>query len=209
MVPIMDIGVLDFTTIYKDIINNNSFVGSHSESGGVTYIPTESLKYRDFLRVNGSNHYITLAENTVSFNRSKIISNTDLGIFTVATDYTGTGMAEEAGVELGKSVVRSADVSHNSSYYIYYSTGEYQKGKGITFDSYRTAIKSDTPSKFYPGYHFPNYNQVSSDSFEERDRHQNYFFRFKVIMIFSLGFRKNIVYGYYLFAFLRFFINIP
>ena len=175
-----DIGVLDFTTIYKDIINNNSFVGSHSESGGVTYIPTESLKYRDFLRVNGSNHYITLAENTVSFNRSKIISNTDLGIFTVATDYTGTGMAEEAGVELGKSVVRSADVSHNSSYYIYYSTGEYQKGKGVTFDSYRNAIKADTPSQFYPGYHFPNYDQVSSASFEERDRHQNYVFRFKI-----------------------------
>ncbi len=175
-----DIGVLDFTTVYKEIIDNNSFVGYVSESGGVTYTPTASLKYRDFLRVNGSGHYITLAENTVSFNRQRIITNSDLGIFTVATDYTGTGMAEEAGVELGKSVVKSIDVSHNSSYYVYYSTGEYEKGKGVNFDDYRAAIKTDTPSHFYPGYHFPNYDQISSASFEERDRHQNYVFRFKV-----------------------------
>ena len=175
-----DIGVLDFTTVYKEIIDSNSFVNNVEESGGVTYVPTASLKYRDFLRVNGSGHYITLADDTVSFNRQKVITNSDLGIFTVATDYAGTGMAEEAGVELGKSVVKNVDVSINSSYYVYFSTGEYQKGKGIAFDNYRAAIKTNTPSDFYPGYHFPNYDQVTSESFEQRDRHQNYVFRFKV-----------------------------
>lgn len=175
-----DIGVLDFTTVYKEIIDSNSFLDSHSESDGVTYVPSPSLKYRDFLRVNGLSHYITLANNTVSFNRQKVITNSDLGIFTVATDYAGTGMAEEAGVDLDKSVVKSLDVSINSSYYVYYSTGEYQKGKGIAFDNYRDAIKTNTPSDFYPGYHLPNYDQVSSEGFEQRDRHQNYVFRFKV-----------------------------
>ena len=175
-----DIGVLDFTTVYNDIITPTSFSNSTSESGGYNYVPSSSLKYRDFLRVNGDGHYITLEPNAVSFNRQRVITNTDLGIFTVATDYTGTGMYEEAGAELGKSVVKKVDVSIDSSYYVYYSTGEYQKGKGINFDNYRNAIKTNTPSDFYPGYHFPNHDQITSNSFEQRNRHQNYVFRFKV-----------------------------
>ena len=176
-----DIGVLDFTTVYKDIITSSSFNNSQSLSpDGVTYVPSDSLQYRDFLRKNGAGQYVTLEQNSVSFNRQKIITNADLGIFTIATDKTGTGMNEDATNDLNNSVVKYEDVSVNSSYYVYYSTGEYQKTNGIEYDNYREAIKTNTPSDFYPGYHFPLYNQITTASFDQRNRHQNYVFRFKV-----------------------------
>ena len=175
-----DIGVLDFTTVYDDIITPTSFSNSVSLNPGVTYVPSTSKMYADYLRVNNSNQYVTLAENTVSFNRNRIISNADLGIFTIATDSGGTGMGPDAGSYLDRSVVRKEDVSVNGSYYVYYATGEYDKSKGISFAKYRDGIKEDTPEQFFPGYHFPNADQISTESFEQRDAHQNYIVRFKV-----------------------------
>ena len=183
-----DIGVLDFSTVYDEIIDDDSFVGSSSNpGGGVTYVPSSSLKYRDYLRYNSAGTYVTQAANTVSFRRQKIISNSDLGIFTVATDYQGTGITTDAGNALDKSVVKKEDVSINGeSYYVYYATGEYQKGKGIALSEYTDSIKSDNPTEFHVGYHLPYYDttnektNITSESFDQRDRHQNYFFRFKV-----------------------------
>ena len=175
-----DVGVLDFTTVYNEIIDGSSFTGSTTLTNGVTYTPGPSLKYRDYLRNNGSN-YVTLANDTVSFNRQKIITNTDLGIFTIATDNTGSGMYDDAGNGLEKSVVKKeANLTVDSSYYIYYATGEYDKNFGINFAEYRDSLQSDNPSVFYPGEHFPSDEQVTSESFEQRDRHQNYVIRFKV-----------------------------
>lgn len=175
-----DIGVLDFTTVYDDIITPTSFNGTTYLNPGYTYVPSSSKMYADYLRINNSNQYVTLAENTVSFNRNHIISNTDLGIFTIATDSGGTGMGTDAGSYLDRSVVRKEDVSINSSYYIYYATGEYDKTKGISFAKYREGIQDETPEQFFPGYHFPNADQISTESFEQRNAHQNYIIRFKV-----------------------------
>ena len=175
-----DVGVLDFTTIYNEIIDNSSFTGSTSLTNGVTYVPSSSLKYRDYLRNNGTN-YVTLEADTVSFNRQKIITNTDLGIFTIATDNTGSGMYDDAENGLEKSVVKKeSNLAVDSSYYVYYATGEYDKSFGINFTEYRDSLKSDNPSLFYPGEHFPSNEQVTSESFEQRDRHQNYVFRMQV-----------------------------
>ncbi len=175
-----DIGVLDFTTVYNDIITPTSFNGSVSLNPGVTYTPSSSKLYADYLRVNNAGQHVTLAENTVSFNRNRIISNSDLGIFTIATDSGGTGMGPDAGSYLDRSVVRKEDVSVNDSYYVYYATGEYDKTKGISFAKYRDGIQEDTPEQFFPGYHFPNADQISTESFVQRDAHQNYIVRFKV-----------------------------
>lgn len=176
-----DIGVLDFTTVYKEIIDEHSFDISDStpKTSGIAYTPTASLKYKDYLRYDGVN-YITLEKNSVSFNRKKVISNSDLGIFTIATNQSGTGMNEDAGNGLELSVVRTEDLRVDSKYYVYYETGEYQKGKGITFDKYRDSFNSYNPSEFHLGYHFPNADQITSESFEQRDLHQNYVFRFQV-----------------------------
>ena len=177
-----DIGVLDFTTIYDDIITPTSFNGSVALTQGRTYIPSDSRKYRDFLRKNGSDQYVTEDYYTVSFNRQRIINNTDLGIFTIATDRTGDGMGMDAGNNLSESVVRHEDLAVNSSYYVYYATGEYNKETkaSLPFSVYRSDLLDDTPSQFFPGYHFPNYDQVSTKSFDQRDAHQNYMVRFKV-----------------------------
>ncbi len=176
-----DIGVLDFTSVYNEIIDSHSFDTSTSlPGGGVSYTPSSSLKYRDFLRINGSGQHVTLERDSVSFRPQKIISNTDLGIFTIATNESGSGMDYEASNDLEKSVIRNEDVSVDSNYYIYYATGEYQKDKGPTFDKFRNALNSNTPSSFHPGYHFPNYDQITVESFEQRNWHQNYIVRFKM-----------------------------
>ena len=175
-----DIGVLDFTTVYDDIITPTSFSNSVSLNPGVTYVPSDSRMYADFLRKNNSNQYVTLATNTVSFNRNRVITNTDLGIFTIATDTGGDGMGIDAGSYLDRSVVRKEDLSVNSSYYVYYATGEYDKTQGIAFSKFRDGMQEDTPEQFFPGYHFPNADQISTESFVQRDLHQNYIVRFKV-----------------------------
>ena len=182
------IGVLDFSTVYDQIIDDNSFVGTQTFQTGKTYIPASTATmYNDYLRINSSGQYITSAVNEVSFNRQKIISNTDLGIFTVATDYTGTGMYDDAANGLDRCVVKKEDVSINSnSYYVYYATGEYEKDKGVAFSEYTDSLKTDNPTEFHVGHHLPYYDtttqtsNITSESFEQRDRHQNYFFRFKV-----------------------------
>ena len=146
----------------------------------MTYVPSNSKKYKDFLRKDGSSRYVTLGTDTVSFNRQRVIANGDLGVFTIATDQTGTGMNDDAQNGLDKSVMRKDDPSVSSKYFVYYATGEYQKGKGFNFSDYRESLISNRPTEFHPGYHFPNANQVTSESFEQRDKHQNYIIRFEI-----------------------------
>ena len=188
-----DIGVLDFTTVYEDIINDNNGYSFNNGTGhesnvngygtsnnGIIYKPSNSITYREYLRKDNGGNYVTYAVNTVSFNSQKVIASPDLGIFTIATNQTGTGMNEEAGDStLPNSMVSKEATSINSNQ-IYYTTGEYQKDGGISFSEYRDSFKSDNPTEFHPGYHFPHINQVTSGSFEQRNKHQNYIIRFKM-----------------------------
>ena len=183
-----DIGVLDFSTVYDDIIRKPANPSDPSPSftspygvekyGGVTYNPTTSRKYADYLRKKGDD-YITLEENSVTFNGRHVISNNDLGVFTIATHYDTTGMDDQVGYYLDYSVVRKDDTVVNDKYYIYYSTGEYQKGWG-TFSDFTSSMSADNPVQMQIGHHLPRADQVSSGSFDLRDRYQNYFFRFQI-----------------------------
>lgn len=188
------IGVLDFTTIYRDIISDTSFDGSHTQSGltaGVTYNPIPTTKYLQYLRYYEGN-YITIAEDSVSFRGRQIITNTDLGVFTVATDARTTGMHGNAGENIDRSVVLTDDdltiddASGEDNYYIYYSTGEYNKtyhsthGTGLTYGNYVDNFQSDSSTSILPGRHFPRKDQVTRESFETREARQNYFVRFKL-----------------------------
>lgn len=184
-----NIGVLDFSTIYNDIISNSSFSNSTSSGGGVTYEPILTSKYEQYLRKNDDN-YITQYVDSVSFRGRKIITNTDLGVFTIATDARTTGMYSQTGDNIERSVVLSEDNlgvgTNNDDYYVYYSTGEYSKsynikyGTGITFENYKSSFNNKTNTNFLPGYHVPQRNHLSKDSFETREAKQNYFFRFKL-----------------------------
>ena len=186
-----NIGVLDFTTIYQDIIDSNSFYGSHDAtgdvSGGVTFNPVSTTKYMQYLRYY-SNQYITKQVNSVSFKGRSIINNTDLGVFTIATDpQTGEGMY--SGDHLDQSVVLTEDLTINNNYYIYYSTGEYNKGYHerygrSSFNDYIKSFDSNNAaadsSHILTGYHFPRRTEVTRESFEIREARQNYFVRFQL-----------------------------
>lgn len=185
-----NIGVLDFTTIYGDIINSTSFKNSTTPAGltnGVTYKPISTSKYLEYLR-NFNNQNITLEEDAVSFKGRSIITNTDLGVFTIATDAATTGTDSNSGINLSYSCVESENLAINGNYYIYYSTGEYNKtyasSHGSEFSNYIASFNSGNTtaaeSHILPGYHFPARDQFSRESFATREARQNYFVRFKL-----------------------------
>ena len=184
-----NIGVLDFTTIYKDIISSTSFNGSHAAAGvtaGVTYNPILTSKYLSYLRKN-NNDYITLEADAVSFKGQEIVNNTDLGVFTVATDAMTSGTGTDSGQSIDRSVILSDDdLAIDGSYYVYYATGEYSKEyhskykTGLKFSDYIGSFNIRTGTTILPGYHLPQRDQLSLDSFETRESRQNYFFRFKL-----------------------------
>ena len=188
-----NIGVLDFTTVYSEIINSNSFTGSGSVAGlsaGVSYVPIENSKYDQYLRkYNGT--YITKAANTVSFRGRSIIKNDDLGVFTLPTDALTTGMNSDAAMNLGASMISTEDnLAINNNYYVYYSTGEYnasyQSTRGHSsfknyLDSYNNSDNSTgLTSHILTGYHIPSRTELTRASFETREARQNYFVRFKL-----------------------------
>ena len=187
-----NIGVLDFTTIYSQIIDNNSFAASppaaQGVSAGVTYIPasTAYAEYEKYLR-NYNNQYITLKKDSVSFAGRKIITNQDLGVFTVATD-PETLDGASSGMYLDRSVILSeskADLTYNNDYYIYYTTGEFNKEYqetygGSTITNYLDNYNNRNNNHFLAGYYIPSKDQVTRDSFITREERQNYVIRFKL-----------------------------
>ena len=186
-----NIGVLDFTTIYNDVIDSSSFVGSRNASevtsppvaAGVTFNPIPTTKYEQYLRhYNG--YYITDNNTSISFKGQSIVTNTDLGVFTVATDPKTAG-GFYSGDNLSRSVVRKEDLAIDGDYYIYYSTGEFNKTYqtehgGSTYGNYLDAYDSANSNYILPGYHLPRKDQVTRDSFMVREARQNYFVRFKL-----------------------------
>ena len=186
-----NIGVLDFTTIYNDVIGANSFTNSQNASSvttppvsaGVTFTPVSTTKYEQYLR-NFSGYYITDSVNSVSFKGRAIITNTDLGVFTVATDPNTSG-GIYSGSFLDRSVVYTENLAVNNGYYIYYSTGEFNKEYqtrhgGSSFGSYLSSYNEYNSNHILLGYNFPNKDQITRDSFEAREARQNYFLRFKL-----------------------------
>ena len=187
-----NIGVLDFTTIYKEIIDDNSFANSQNAVGvsaGITYAPIPTSKYEQYLRKNNGT-YITKEEDSVSFRGRTIITNTDLGVFTVATDAATQGTGSDSGQNIDSSMILTEDVAikdtnNNNEYYIYYSTGEFNKAYhtahgGSTFANYIASYNASNNSHLLLGHHFPSKDQFSRDSFEVREARQNYFVRFKL-----------------------------
>ena len=181
-----NIGVLDFTTIYRDIIDSNSFANSGPASGvssGVTFNPASTTKYEQYLR-HFDGQYITLSEDSVSFKGRTIVTNTDLGVFTVATDPL-TGAGAYSGDNLERSAILTEDLTVNGNYYIYYSTGEYNKAYqtahgGSSFDNYLDSYNTYNSAHILPGFHFPRKEQITRDSFMIREARQNYIIRFQL-----------------------------
>ena len=183
------IGVLDFTSIYKDIVADDTFSNSYDpypNNGvdpdvGVTYKPSSTSKYLSYLRSDTDNtdidlKYVTLQQNAVSFAGQKIIRNNDLGVFTVVTDPSNDNNGRMSGNLLNRSYINK----ENDINYIYYSTGEYSSESGIAFSRYRNSFNSNNPTDFIIGNHFPDMSKVTKESFDVRERHHNFYVRFKL-----------------------------
>lgn len=187
-----NIGVLDFTTIYREIIDDHSFDNSTTAVGvsaGVTYEPIPTSKYEQYLRKNNDT-YITNEEDSVSFRGRKIVTNTDLGVFTVATEASTEGTGPDSGQNITSSMILTEDLAikdagNNDNYYIYYSTGEFNKDfyttyGGSSFSNYVDTFNSSNSQHLLAGHHFPRKDQVTRETYELREARQNYFVRFKL-----------------------------
>ena len=168
---------------------SSSFTNSVDSMGGKTYVPIPTSKYEEYLRQNTNDQYITLQQDAVSFKGRSIVTNTDLGVFTVATDAATDGDGNNSGSRLDKSVILTEDLAINDNYYIYYSTGEfninYKTAHGSSsfkeyLTSYNAGNSNSDNSHILPGYHLPSKDQITRDSFETREARQNYFLRFKL-----------------------------
>lgn len=192
----LETGVLDFTSVYDSIIDSsvdeqqnktssNSFYNSSNYAGGgVTYKPITTSDYITYLRKNG-NTYVTKEEDAISFKGQEVVTSTDLGVFTVATDTGTSGLGIYAGTSLQNSLVKKeSNLAIDGKYYIYYSMGEYNKAyndtyhSSIKFSDYLTSINSDKPSYLLKGNHLPNKDNIDKESFLVREQRQNYVFRF-------------------------------
>ena len=187
-----NIGVLDFTSIYSQIIDSNSFAenppAAQGVSSGVVFTPASTAyeEYEKYLRLF-NNQYITLKKDSVSFAGRQLISNKDLGVFTIATD-PETLDGTSSGMYLDRSVILSeskADLTYNNDYYIYYSTGEFNKEYqtnygGSTIANYLDYYNTRDNNHFLAGYYIPSKEQVTRDSFITREERQNYVIRFKL-----------------------------
>ena len=189
-------GVLDFTSVYNNIIDSsvdqqgnklssNSFYSSSDYAGGgVTFKPISTSDYITYLRKNG-NTYVTKQENTISFKGQEVVTSTDLGVFTVATDTGTSGAGIYANTSLDNSIIKKeSGLDIGGKYYIYYAMGEYNKAYSeayhntIGFTDYLTSMNSDTPSVMLKGNHLPSKDDIDKESFLIREQRQNYVFRF-------------------------------
>lgn len=200
------IGVLDFTTIYEDIVPDTDEAFDDYDSTGLTsavrFGPNTDSKYEKYLRYDGPNesnkgNYVTEKKGAISFRGQRIIKESELGVFTVATDYSNTGLGGFLETGLRNSEITIEDPSirdgNNDDYYVYYATGEYKKAfhtnrhTNLTFSDYANSLRySDSLSRteaktaMFTGHTLPTVGEMTSESFAEREEHQNYFFRTKL-----------------------------
>ena len=194
-----NIGVLDFSNIYSDVIDENNansfpkrngnYISAHDElnvAGGIIFNPKSTTKYLDFLRCY-QNQYITREANSVSFKGREVITkeaDTSLGVFTIATD-PETQDGTYSGDNLGRSTILNeaeADLKVNDKYYLYYATGEYSKTtrNGPSFTDYLKSYNKRNASPMVPGYYLPSRTETSKESFVTREARQNYILRFEL-----------------------------
>ena len=187
-------GVLNFSDIYEKVVDEDSswdndvyqLVSPGSPNLGYYFKPKNNVEYLKYLRKHLSK-YVTKERNNISLLQRQVISNEDLGVFTVATDFLSAPTEEGASYNLENSVIQTSDVSEGTDYFVYYATGEYKKGDnpkkdeyGVDFSKYSDALISNTPNQILVGHHFPHLGTVTKDSFRQRERYQNYFIRFKL-----------------------------
>ena len=184
-----DVGTLDFSSLYKAVIADDSFANSTAVGNGVTYVPRANNNYSSYLRKDNNGNYVTKARNTLSFNGQKVIRSSETGVFTIATDSHNDGMGSYAGDQyVGASMVQKVKeendkgVSIDGKYYVYYAMGEFDKSRvgNKSFSEWTSSLLADRPTEFFTAHYFPHRNEVSAEGFAQRELHQNYIIRVKL-----------------------------
>ena len=170
------IGTLDFTKLYNNIINSSETFPAYGSTAYYTYTPKEGNEYMDYLRYDTSNprQYVTAYQNAISLRGREVVQNPkDLGVFTIVSHYATTGVEASVTNDIDKAVIQHEDIgvgTNDDEYYVYYSTGEYQRGKS-----------SGNPlDALVPGYTIPTNGDFSYDSLAVRELNDNIIFRVKV-----------------------------
>ncbi|MCR5349249.1 MAG: hypothetical protein K6E59_06575 [Bacilli bacterium] len=175
-----DNGMLDFTTIYNDIIPSDTSFTPYSSY--YHYSPNGESKYVDFLRRDVQNQYSTKLVDSAALKGKQVISNTDLGVFTYATDYQGENTGSTVETNWDNSLITKANPSVDGKYYVYYTTAEYNKadyyGGTSAMDQYTTALTSHYSGAFHTAYSFPAKTEYSLSSMRDREARHNYIIRF-------------------------------
>ena len=171
-----DIGVVDFSAIYKDIIDSNA--NFHQEAAGVyTYTPRQGTAYEDYLRYKdeSDSYRWTYAPNTVSLRGRSVIQDSleddyGLGVFAVATDTTTDGNgATYYNENLGQCMIEKGSEINE----IYYTTAEW---KNTSLETSSNWGETQTGNKMvHPGYFIPDEYDNGSGSHYEKN--VNYIFR--------------------------------
>ena len=186
-------------------------------SDAIYYYPSDSkfAKYLRYVGAGNNKQYVTAADlnsnHQISFAGQTVIKEKDLGIFTIATDYFTNGLGSQVTTHINdSSKITAEETSYqtNGNYYLYYATGEFNASlygnnsgdqsdltaKKTAFGTYRDSFNSDQPNQLLLGHHFPKYDEITKESFAQREAHQNYFFRMKLDPSYRSSSRKI---GYY------------
>lgn len=172
-----DVGVLDFTDIYKSIIDKDfrhETTTLYGENDYYSYIPKtqdQGNEYYDYLRFEKSpsdtTRYTTKEKNIELIGKTIIQDddshNRGLGVFTIATDYMSKGYGDSLFERAEKSRIVKAksyeDMTTTSCYmkqdatHVFYSTFEYVKANQKRYNQSKADIFNAIESPIYNGYY--------------------------------------------------------
>ena len=153
-----DVGVVDFSAIYKDIIDPSTANFTKISNGVYTYVPDVNTAYDDYLRYRFASDTVryTYAPDTVSLRGRSVIQDSlekdyGLGVFTVATDTLTDGNgASYYNVGLERCMIeKGSDISD-----IYYTTAEWHNDTLADASTWGSSKSGD--GRVSPGYYIPD-----------------------------------------------------
>ena len=170
-----DIGVVDFSAIYDDIIDPSTANFTYVSKGTYTYTPADDTAYEDYLRYRFASDTVryTYAPDTVSLRGRSVIQDTlekdyGLGVFTVVTDTMTEGNGSSFyNVRLDRCMIEKG----NSVSDIYYTTAEWHNDNLANASNWGGSNYGD--GRVSPGYYIPD----DYDFGVSGEKNHNYIFR--------------------------------
>ena len=170
-----DIGVVDFSAIYDDIIDPSTANFTKVVDGVYTYVPDSETSYGDYLRYRNSSDSVryAYAANTVSLRGRSVIKDSlekeyGLGVFTVVTDTTTEGNGPTYYNDgLDRCMIEKGSQIND----IYYTTAEWRNESLASSSSWGGTNYGD--GRINPGYYIPDDYDFAAGG----EKNSNFIFR--------------------------------